>query len=777
MLRNLTTDTSFRALAIKPFGAGDASCLLGRRTVIYGRNGSGKTTFSELLRLASSGGNTEGVAATTSIRQGNANANVRLGAREFPWSVLVYNRYYVRESLDLFLDGSGRSPTILKLGATNVAAARELESVRSGLAVLERRRQSLKAVNASLLAERDSLEREVKSEVIAALSESDRAHYNTTSFKVNLAKALLEDAGAVELTPDEFTRETTIARSPTIQPVAEISPWPRLSEGLRNTINDELLGVEVNAQPIDRLMASPSLASWVELGRTLHEAGDVCGFCQQGVVSADLLAGYAQHFSEALNALRERLTKAREYLTQLLTAADEWQANLPATEDLLFEHRTAIKAQIEAVALSGVDWRNRIVLAISRIEMRIADPLTRVAPEFQLSEEFTGVDTAEIRRLVDDSRAACEQQAGRKKQAQNAVEKHFGATGAEAYKKVKGRIAMATRAEQTIDRRQSMLRARAEVLEQSQEDTGRMAVAIDADVRGHFGHQHLSVSVSGDGKGYAVRRGTKPATSLSEGERNAIAFSYFLRSLEAEGIEPSQTVVVIDDPVTSMDKESLFAGFALAEERTKAFAQVITLTHDYEYFRLQMGQRRNARIKSAKKIADNDANEKAFPAVSILEISTTNDISTGERISSLRNLPASLLRHPSEYHYLFLKVAEAVRDGDHEMLPVLGNVARRLIEGFISFRAPNGQDFQSKVDSIQRSCQVDEVLAKRVVKFLHGQSHREELRPNSGLELPSVETELKAALRFMQLADGAHFSEMCKAVGITEADVAASVQP
>jgi hypothetical protein len=132
-----------------------------------------------------------------------------------------------------------------------------------------------------------------------------------------------------------------------------------------------------------------------------------------------------------------------------------------------------------------------------------------------------------------------------------------------------------------------------------------------------------------------------------------------------------------------------------------------------------------------------------------------------------------LLRHPSEYHYLFLRVAESIQRADPETLPLMGNAARRLLEGFISFRAPAGDHFQQKVDSIRRSSGLDDVLAQRVVKFLHGHSHREDPRPTSALDFPSIENELRAALEFMRSADPTHFDEMAKSVGL-DSDALAS---
>jgi wobble nucleotide-excising tRNase len=134
-------------------------------------------------------------------------------------------------------------------------------------------------------------------------------------------------------------------------------------------------------------------------------------------------------------------------------------------------------------------------------------------------------------------------------------------------------------------------------------------------------------------------------------------------------------------------------------------------------------------------------------------------------------LSKELLNHPSEYHYLFSKVAGAVLANGSGELPLLGNAARRMFEGFISFRAPQGLDFQAKVTSVSAASKIDPTLSNRVVKFLHGHSHREDPTPLTSIDFPSIELELQSVLNYMREADSLHFSNMCKAVGVAEADL------
>jgi wobble nucleotide-excising tRNase len=523
----------------------------------------------------------------------------------------------------------------------------------------------------------------------------------------------------------------------------------------------------VESVPVSDLRSNKPRGTWTEAGLALHSAGETCLFCRSGILTEDVLATYRRHFNVALNELRRDIQTLVESVDDEIAALEAWSASLRDPSELLLDHRSSYASALQELATSHAIFKEKRSSVGDLLRERLADPLAPL-DKHRASVRFgASMDQQGLAGAITRNNTACQDHAARKRSAQVVVEEHVAAIHYEAYDLAKSMVRTAERCLVTIERRLGSVRHEMDALEKSQQDTGIRATRIDSDLRDHFGHDHLSVSVSEDGKGYQIARNGDVATSLNEGERNAIAFSYFLESLGAEGKDPARTLVVVDDPVTSMDRESLFAAFALAETKTKKILQTIFLTHDYEYFRLQVRQRKNALDKSQTRITEGNAEERAFPAVSILEM-VARVAPDGGRVSQLRPLSQKLLRHPSEYHYLFSKIANAVAFEADDELPLLGNAARRLVEGFITFRAPHAQDFQTHIDSIVRGSDIDPTLSKRVVKFLHGQSHREDPNPESSLDFPSVEIELSAVLEFMRQADDDHFINMCLAVGVPE---------
>lgn len=115
-----------------------------------------------------------------------------------------------------------------------------------------------------------------------------------------------------------------------------------------------------------------------------------------------------------------------------------------------------------------------------------------------------------------------------------------------------------------------------------------MADTLTKDLARVYGKDHLSVTVTEDGKSYACRRGSEPATHLSDGERTTLSLLYFLRKLEDETIsgDKSARIVVVDDPSSSLDREALFATHQWLVDTLDGFGQYIVLTHDFGLLRL-----------------------------------------------------------------------------------------------------------------------------------------------------------------------------------------------
>ena len=99
----------------------------------------------------------------------------------------------------------------------------------------------------------------------------------------------------------------------------------------------------------------------------------------------------------------------------------------------------------------------------------------------------------------------------------------------------------------------------------------RPAEELNKELASYLGRDELRFDV--EQNGYKIMRGAQPALHLSDGERTSIAFLYFLKSLKATDFDLESGIVVIDDPVSSLDANSLFSAFGYMKARTAAAGQ------------------------------------------------------------------------------------------------------------------------------------------------------------------------------------------------------------
>jgi wobble nucleotide-excising tRNase len=255
--------------------------------------------------------------------------------------------------------------------------------------------------------------------------------------------------------------------------------------------------------------------------------------------------------------------------------------------------------------------------------------------------------------------------------------------------------------------------------------------------------------------GYQITRNGIIADALSEGEKTAIAFLYFLKSLEDKNFDLSNGIVVIDDPVSSLDANSLYHAFGFMRERTKNAGQLFIFTHNFCFFR----QVKNwfSYINHHKKRFQKEA------SFYMLQCEGNGE----SRYAKIATIDRLLIDYESEYHYLFSLVYKGANStvGELNLFYHLPNISRRLLEAFLAFRKPSKEELYVKLDNLN----FDGAKKAKILRFLHTHSHSGEVDdPEHDIsilsETPSV---LKDILDLIKSEDNSHFEEMKKAITTT----------
>lgn len=182
-------------------------------------------------------------------------------------------------------------------------------------------------------------------------------------------------------------------------------------------------------------------------------------------------------------------------------------------------------------------------------------------------------------------------------------------------------------------------------------------------------------------EGYRILRNAKPIKHLSEGERTAIAFIYFIVQLSDQDFDTADGIVVIDDPISSLDSSSMYQAFAFLKNAVFDAKQVFLLTHNFGFLRLLLNWLDN--IKDKKNLRRNY----------MIICHTT----AAGRSSKITELDKTLQDYPTEYHYLFKVLATFKNEGTIASCYHIPNVVRKVLETFLDFHDPAKSSLYNKI--------------------------------------------------------------------------------
>ena len=736
----------------------------GQFNLIYGWNGSGKTTLSSLFRHLQ----TRSAVAEGDVEFEIDSAKVSghdLETARLP-SVRVFNRDFIASTI---LAAGGRMDPIYYFGEDSVERQKQVEKLKDELDMAERevataRTEKSKAENA--LDDFCINKARVIKELLISSHALQYNNYDKRDFKEAIGK-LTEESVKAALLADEDKEK--LRKQKDAQPkdtVSEVALDVPDFDGLVNEAKVLLQG-SVVSQVIEELAADKEVGAWVQQGLALHTRdlkSDRCRFCDQPLPAARVQRLEA-HFNDAfarfqseVSALAERVKSDRDRLAGV-------QFPDPAR---LYDHLASELHSATSQARRILEEASAFLKALHEVLLRKREsPFERMALESALHGTPRADRAALIRAIqavnapIQKHNATTNSFASKVKEACEALERCYVAEAFAEYSLLSDAGMAAESALQGVINSPPTLKTKIEAIEREIVEHGRPADELNAELRSYLGHDEFRLDVKNTG--YMMTRGGQPAGDLSESEKTAIAFLYFLKSLQDRSFDHANSVVVIDDPVSSLDANSLFSAFGYMKERTQGGAQLFVLTHNFGFFR----QVKNwfHHLPSQRK-RDPDLRPGRFYLLKAR-------IVAGRRMASLGPMDPLLEQYESEYHYLFKLVHEEAHRGDAEVMLEeyygMPNLARRLVEAFLAFRYPAIQgDLSKQMEEVD----FDASKKTRILRFLHTYSHsgsiaEPEHDPSILSETRSV---LGGVLELMEKCDPVHYKGMISIVATAEGE-------
>ena len=297
-------------------------------------------------------------------------------------------------------------------------------------------------------------------------------------------------------------------------------------------------------------------------------------------------------------------------------------------------------------------------------------------------------------------------------------------------------------------------------LEEKNSNIGEAIGKINQNLEDFFGREEIKLELDRNGHGYKIMRGKNLAKSLSESEKTAIAFSYFIVKVGENDFNKSEAIIFIDDPISSFDSTSIHHCFSMIYNNFKEVRQLFISTHNFQFFNLVkywfVGNNKN-RKKEGK-----DEHCEFF----MVENSKESDT----REAKIARLDKTLLDYNSEYHFLFAKLKRFLKEQDnqYEDFYTIGNMARRFFDIFLDFKIPNQDDQRSKIYKLIKNInkpnkKISQIDADKVYKLFNEFSHNSD--PISAIEhMDKSESRnaIKVLLNIVEKSDPQHYKYLSK---------------
>jgi wobble nucleotide-excising tRNase len=681
-----------------------------RFNVIYGDNGSGKTTLSRLLSTLPTGSHPEYSNLQYSV---TTQSGILTNGQTYPRKVRVFNADYVEANVG---QCEGHIPHILIVGEDNKALAQEVADEQA--AHTERLKGIGTATDAitKLETERGKLFSAIAKTIGEATSGASMRSYR----KPDAEAAYRKLTSFQELSDAELTVCRTTLRQEQLEAVKGVAlPLEHRVDGTSRNLLEVLSVIATDVSVltartaqsavIARLEENGDLYDWVERGFALHRdhKSERCEFCDQQLPAARMMQ-LAGHFSDEdqnlkfdIEAKQGHLDVVRHYINQLLVPAK-------------MQFYSELRNEAEASSLTLENAKTNALKFVDEADATLAQKLTQRTTSYMVS---LTPDFSDLSAAVTRAQALCD--------------RHNQKTSAFEAEKAKARDAieasyLSSISSQVIDFDDEINKARkciedlkaghsgpysTHTLEDLEKSiaTKRAKVAnahtagedLTTRLKNFLGRAELSFE-SAD-KGYLVHRRGKPAKRLSEGEKTAIAFIYFLVQLGDQAFDIAEGVVVIDDPISSLDSSAIYQAFSYLKNAVKDAKQVIILTHNFDFLKLVLnwfhGIPKKAGLKSYFMI-----------------VCAEDENGRNARLCKLDQL---LQDHASEYQYLFKKLYTYKSDGTIESAYHIPNVARKVLETFLEYYEPSSAKLYEKLDTVN----FDPLKKTAIYKFANDLSH------------------------------------------------------
>jgi len=627
---------------------------------IYGANGSGKTTISNL--------------SSDQKNPAYKDCDLQWGYGQ-ELNCLVYNKNFREHNF-----GKGKIEGVFTLG----------EATKDDILLIEEKQKDLKILKDKGLKTKETLEKQNNIKIDEETSfkegmwvklykkhegefkEAFQGSMQKESFKNKLISEFKTNKSSLQ-TFDDLKK-----KSKTIFGTAPESIEPIIIVDFNKIITiekDDIWGEKIIGKSdvdISRLIRKLNINDWVNQGRAYIQDDLTCPFCQQPTIKNDFKEQLENYFDEAFTTSIEKITsfideynRFTDNIINQLTQIEESQKSNNGTKldiDKFSAYLKTLLSQINA---------NKVLLAEKTKEPSRSINLTPTKEQFENIEKLIENTNKEIKKHNDIVNNYKSERNG----LIQAIWKYLIETykvDIDAYnKKITGLDKGITALNNdVVEKRDSYIALNNEIKALTTNVTSIQPTIDEINkTLQYYGFDNFEIvpSISSENH-YQIKRedGELAESTLSEGEITFITFLYYLQlakgSTDKETIT-DERVLIVDDPISSLDSNVLFVVSTLIKEIIKGIKndtgnikQLILLTHNV-YFH--------------KEVSFIDGRTKEHNQTNYWILRKNNKISSAQPF---------LMKNPIQTSYELLW--NEIKNKEHNSSVTIQNTMRRIIENY-----------------------------------------------------------------------------------------------
>lgn len=748
-----------------------------KMNVLYGRNYSGKTTLSRILRALE--------IHSISDKYEDANFEIETEASgmvtqdnltSYTQIVRVFNEDFVKENLRFLVNESEDIESFAILGDKNIETEAVITTKEkefgtqeppSGLlGELKARQSELEAARNAAQKKQIELENLLKRKANDDIKKN--SDYKDVNYNINKIIADIKTITNLSFIDIETSEVPNLKLLLKEEPKQHMDEIRSIDIGFLKIAEDVKVLVEKRitlSSPIKDLIENSLLESWVRSGIPYHKnKRTTCGFCGN-VLPPNLMTDLDNHFNQESEDLRLKLESLIPKIEDKIKSIDRMLSfdisRVYASEKELI---SKLEKKYKEFTKDYTSELNKLVDQLKKRLNAISTPLAFI--DCNNLTEIMGEIVRDYNDLIKKTNKITTSLSNNQSEARKKLRLHEVCTFLKVikYSDIQNEIAELIKTEKEAEKvvkqvhtNVSKCKLDIELLKAQLKDEKKGAEQVNKYLNNYFGHNALTLEpVDNENERgkfkFEIRRDGKKAYHLSEGECSLVSFCYFMAKLNDVDTKGNEPIIWIDDPISSLDSNHIFFIYSLINGeivKGNKFKQLFISTHNLDFLKYlkRLCHERDYGKKMQNFIIHRQAEE-----------------------STLSEMPEYMVKYVTEFNYLFHKIYQCAHANlenvsDLTIFYDFGNNARKFLELLLSFKYPDpNKSEDKKLESFLRESTVETALVVRInneYSHLYGVFER----GMTPIEIPEMKKTAKFILDKVFENDSEQFNSLLESIG------------